>query len=126
MTKNALKIIADGMAELNLEYGFPVYQGNPIVYPYFVGEYIEQEPTTEDGLRRSTFILNGFTRSTWLSLEDAKEAIEQYFTRDGTATMNADGSACVVAYAGSMVIPTGEEDLKRIQVNLSIQEWMVN
>ena len=80
MTKAVLKMISDAMSELGLEYSFGEYAGNPVVYPYFVGEYTETEPFTEDGLQECTFLLTGFSRGSWLALEDAKESIENYFT----------------------------------------------
>ena len=103
MTTAPLKIISDGMSELGLEYGFGEYAGNPIVYPYFVGEYTETEPFTEDGLQESTFLLTGFSRDSWLALEQAKENIENYFSRvSGETFITENGSGVVVCYANSM------------------------
>lgn len=42
MSKNLLKVVSDGMTELGLEYEFGEYTKEPIVYPYFVGEYLKQ------------------------------------------------------------------------------------
>ena len=81
MSKQVLKIISDAMDSMGLEYGLGTYTKNPVAYPYFVGEYQETEPMTEDGLQESTFLLTGFSRDTWLTLEDAKEKIENYFNR---------------------------------------------
>ena len=126
MTTAPLKIISDGMSELGLEYGFGEYAGDPVVYPYFVGEYTETEPFTEDGLQESTFLLTGFSRGSWLVLEQAKESIETYFSRVSGRTVIADnGSGVAIFYASSMIVPTGDAELKRIQINLNIQEWKV-
>ena len=126
MTTAPLKIISDGMSELSLEYGFGEYAGNPVVYPYFVGEYTETEPFTEDGLQESTFLLTGFSRGSWLALEQAKESIENYFNRvSGKTVITENGSGVVVCYANSMIVPTGDAELKRIQINLNIKEWKV-
>lgn len=126
MTKKALKIIKDAMAELQLNYKFMEWKGEP-KYPYFTGEYQETEPTTEDGLQEATFILNGFSRTTWEALEDAKESIQNYFNKvSGKTVMADDGSAVAVFYLNSMVVPTGDAELKRIQINLEIKEWSVN
>lgn len=127
MSKNLLKVVSDGMAELGLEYEFGEYTKKRIVYPYFVGEYTETEPTTEDGLQETTFMLTGFSRDTWLTLENAKEQIENYFNKVyGKTVMVDDGSAVAVFYGNALVVPTGDEELKKIQINLLCKEWRVN
>lgn len=127
MSKQVLKIVSDAMNELGLEYGFGEYSGDPVVYPYFVGEYTETEPTTEDGLQETTFPLTGFSRDVWLTLENAKEKIENYFNRVSGKTVIADnGSAVAIFYANSLIVPTGDAELKSIQINLSIKEWKGN
>ena len=77
-------------------------------------------------LQESTFILNGFTRGTWLSLEESKNKIEQYFNKVSGKTVIAEsGNAVAVFYSSSLVIPTGDAELKRIQINLTVKEWSV-
>lgn len=126
MSKQVLKIVSDAMAELGLEYGFVTYAGYPVKYPYFVGEVTETESFTEDGLQESTFLLTGFTRDTWLTLEDARESIENYFNRvSGKTVITDSGSGVAIFYAHSMVVPTADAELKSIQINLSIKEWKV-
>lgn len=127
MSKNLLKVVSDGMTELGLEYEFGEYTKKRIVYPYFVGEYTETEPTTEDGLQETTFMLSGFTRDKWLTLENAKEKIERYFNKVyGKTVMVDDGSAVAVFYGNALIVPTGDEELKKIQINLQCKEWKVS
>lgn len=127
MSKNLLKVVSDGMAELGIEYEFGEYTKEPIVYPYFVGEYTETEPMTEDGLQETTFMLSGFSRGTWLTLENAKAKIENYFNKVyGKTVMVGDGSAVAVFYGNSLIVPTGDEELKKIQINLQCKEWKVS
>lgn len=127
MSKNLLKVVSDGMTELGLEYEFGEYTKEPIVYPYFVGEYTETEPMTEDGLQETTFMLSGFSRGTWLTLENAKAKIENYFNKVyGKTAMVDDGSAVAVFYGNSLIVPTGDEELKKIQINLQCKEWKVS
>lgn len=132
MSKAGLKIISDAMEALGLNYGFMGddldydEEGKPI-YPYFIGEYQENEPTDESGLQETSFFLTGFSRGSWLALENAKEAISAYFNKVGGHTVIADnGSAVAVFYSNSLVIPTGDAELKKIQINLTIKEWSVN
>ena len=125
MTTDALNVISNAMSELGIEYDFMERKSEP-VYPYFTGEYTESDPLTEDGLQECTFILNGFTRGTWLSLEEAKNKIEQYFNKVSGKTVIAEsGNAVAVFYSSSLVIHTGDAELKRIQINLTVKEWSV-
>lgn len=122
---NKLKVISDAMAELGLNYEFMEWNSKP-AYPYFTGEYQETESMTEDGLQESTFILNGFSRKSFLELEKAKDSIASYFKPiSGYMSMEEDGSVIGIFYASSMMIPTEDAELKRIQINLTIKEWKV-
>ena len=126
MSKNVLEVVANAMEELNLEYGFVTYDKKPVKYPYFVGEYTESAPLTEDGLQQTTFMLNGFTRGSWLTLENAVASIENYFNKvSGKIVIVEDGSAVAIFYSHCLIVPTGEADLKRIQINLDVKEWSV-
>lgn len=126
MSKQMLKVVSDGMKSMGIEYGFGTYSKKPIVYPYFVGEYTETESFAENGLQESTFLLTGFHRGTWLELEDAKERIENYFNQvSGKTVITDNGSAVAVFYGNSLIVPTGDAELKSIQVNLIIKEWKV-
>lgn len=127
MTIKALEIINNAMTTLGIAYGFGEYVGDPVVYPYYVGEYTETEPFTEDGLHESTFILTGFSRGSWLVLEETKAAIENYFNKvSGKIVMVDNGSAVAIFYANSMIVPTGDAELKSIQINLHVKEWSVS
>lgn len=129
MSKEVLNIIDRAMQSLKLEYGFGEYAGNSdgeIVYPYWVGEYTETEPYTEDGLQETTFMLTGFSRGSWLDLENQKEQIENHFNRvSGRVGITSSGSAVAIFYASALIVPTGDAELKSIQINLSIKEWKV-
>lgn len=130
MSKEVLNIIDKAMKSLGLEYGFGEYAGNSngeIIYPYWVGEYTETEPYTEDGLQETTFMLTGFSRGSWLDLENDKEKIESYFNRVSVRVgITGSGNAVAVFYAGALSVPTGDAELKSEQINLSIKEWKVN
>ena len=125
MSIRALKIVSDAMEALGIEYGFAEYAKTPVVYPYFVGEYTERESMTEDGLQEATFLLTGFHRGTWLELERAKEQIEKHFSQVGKVAIADDGSAVAIFYANALIVPTGDAELKSIQIQLSVKEWSV-
>ena len=123
MTQETLKFISDTLTNAGINYEFGQWSGE-IVYPYFVGEYTESEPMTEDGLLHSTLLLNGFSRSTWLALEQAKETIEKLFSN--SVQVLASGNGFCIIYAGAFIVPENDPELKRMQINLTIKEWKVN
>ena len=125
MTSAVRALIKSGMDVLDLNYAFMQWEDEP-ADPYFTGEYQEAESMTEDGLQEATFILKGWTRGRWADLETAKEKIENYFNRVSGKTVIADnGSAVAIFYANSFVVPTGDAQLKRIDINLTVKEWKV-
>ena len=79
----------------------------------------------KDGESESTFILTGTTKGSWLELEQLKEKIRSVFTDVGLTAILTHNIAIAVMYAGSMPVPTGTDQLKRIQINLKIKEWRV-
>lgn len=122
MSISALDYIRDFMKSKGIPYKFMEWKGEPPEM-YFIGEYqeIESETKEEDGYQETQFILTGTTRGSWLSLEEAKETIEKGIT----TTAILDDSGIAVFYGNALVIPTGDAELKRIQINLTIKEWRV-
>ena len=129
------------MDELNIPYEFGGWQNSlkeqlnidsdtgtwthvDVPNPYFVGEYNEVESTEleENGFQETTFILTG-TGTKWIDLENAKNKIKKNLPQ--TAILE-DKSGIAVFYGHSLVIATGDAELKRIQINLTIKEWRVN
>lgn len=129
MSVAGLKIITDAMESLGLNYSFMRYdvaEGEEAPETYFVGEYQEIEATEETGLQETIFLLTGFSRGSWIALEEAKEKISAYFSSVGGHTVIAeDGSAVAIFYSNSLVVPTEDSELKRLQINLDIKEWRV-
>jgi hypothetical protein len=127
MTLQGLAFINQKLTEADIPYCFGVWSGD-IVYPYFVGEYTETEPLYEDGETENTFMLTGTSRvsDALLDLEQFKKKIMEMFPYEGLTERFPDGTAIAVMYSESNYIPTGTDDLKRIQINLKIKEWRVN
>lgn len=123
MTVAALNFIKDQLSSLEINYEFGCWSSFPVPYPYFVGEFTEPESMEkeENGFQETTFMITG-TGKTWISLIQAKEAIEKNISK--TAIL-PNGSAIAVFYAGSIQIPVDDSELKRIQINLTIKEWSV-
>lgn len=124
MTINGLNFIAEKLKSAGIAYCFEEWT-KEIRYPYFVGEYTESEPLNEDGESDSTFILTGTARDSWLNLERAKAEIKNIFPENGLTAILSDKTGIAVFYASSMPVPTGTDELKRIQINLKIKEWRV-
>lgn len=117
-----LKFIGDLLTTNSINYEFFEWTSD-IVYPYFVGEYSEVDFDSESGYKECDFTLNGFSRDSWKTLEDARETIERIFS-DCTTVLEND-SGINISYNGSLIIPTGDDELKRIQIRLKIKEWKV-
>lgn len=99
-----------------------------VTYPYFVGEYSEFEPDNESGEEDKSFILTGFYRgnNARYELEKMRVKIEATFPGIGGKVAALDsGSVVAIFYGNSSYIPTGEEELYKIQINLSIKLWKV-
>lgn len=116
MSVAALKFISDTLSSLNINYQFGEWTTNPVPDPYFVGEYTETESMTkeEDGFQETTFMLTG-TGTTWIGLETIKAIIESNISK--TAILS-NGNGIAVFYTDSLTVPTGDAELKRIQINL--------
>ena len=126
MSEEALKYIADAMESLAIPYDFVMWNGDGPPDPYFVGEYAEEEPFTEDGMQDSTFMITGTTRGSWLSLEQAKTKIRDMFPKTtGKTVILPSGAALAVFYSDSFPVPAEDGSYKRIQINLKIKEWSV-
>lgn len=121
MTITGLNFIGKRLKASGIPYCFEEWT-KPVQYPYFVGEYTESEPLNEDGESESTFILTGTSRGSWLSLEEEKEKIRRIFPDTGASAV-LDRIGIAVFYASSMPVPTGTDELKRIQINLKVKEW---
>lgn len=108
---------------LGIPYEYWEWTSNDIPGRYWVGECTDIPTNTEDGYRESTMLLTGTTRGKAIVLETDKQAIENHFPVAGGLRAAIDGGAIAVFFAGATPVPTGEADLKRIQINLDIKEW---
>lgn len=124
MSIETLGIVSGFMKTLGLNYEFMEWTSEPI-YPYFVGEYQETPPQNEEGEEESYFILTGFSKGSWLQLEEAKRKIKEYFSKAGKIVTTESDSAVAIFYANSFPVPTGDAELKKIQINLTVKEWSV-
>lgn len=115
-----LGIINNEMNSMDIPYEFMEWT-SAVTYPYWIGEYSEVPSVTEDGYKETSLILTGTTKESWLELEQTRALIEKRF-RFGVNYSTNDG-AVAIFYENSFPVPTGEADLKRIQINLQVKEW---
>lgn len=126
MTSEVLGFIAEKLEEINVDYEFGQWTTSPVPEPYFIGEYSESPPMDESGLQETTFIITGTAR-TWFLLEQEKTKIENLFSKVGGLTAILENhSGVAIFYENAFNVPTGDAELKRIQINLLVKEWSVN
>lgn len=125
MTVEALQYINDCMESLSIPYEFMQWTKD-LSFPYFIGEYTEVEPLDESGKEQGTLMLTGTTNKNYLSLESIKEKLKEYFPYDGRTAILDNGSGIAVSFSTAFPVPTGEQEMFRIQINLNIQEWRCN
>ena len=116
-----LKFINEQMDIISVPYEFGEWS-SPVIYPYGVGEITEYPITTEDGVEESTMLLTFFHRGKMIDLLEIKEKIKKHFHPIYGLRGDTEGGAIAVFYDGFFPIPSGEADLKKIQVNLKIIE----
>lgn len=119
-----LKFINEQMEALNIPYQFGEWASKTVPDTYFVGELMDEPTTTEDGAEVSAFLLTGFNRGgQYITLETVKKQIKQHFNKVVGLSAKTESGSINVAYENSFYIPSGEADIKKIQINLKIKEW---
>lgn len=110
------------MTVIAVPYQFGEWSSD-VKYPYFVGEITEEPITTEDGAEESTLILTGWNRGKYIVLEEAKKKIKKHFPIIEGLRAETDSGAIAVFFDGAFPVPSGEGDLKKIEIHLKIKEW---
>ena len=118
-----LKFINEQMGVIAVPYEFGQWSSE-ITYPYTVGELTEEPTITEDGRESSTMLLTVFHRGKYIDMETIKEKIKSHFSPVyGLRGTTESGATVTVYYDNAFYIPTGEDDLKKMQINLKIYVW---
>ena len=123
MKIETLAFINDQLTGAGIQYEFGEWTSSTVPDPYWVGEYTEVEPTTEDGLQEISFMITGTSANSWLALETDKSKIENCFPRVEGKTAILGKTGVAVFYADALIVPVEDAAFKRIQVNLTIKEW---
>lgn len=125
MTNEGLKYMNSLFESLDIPYEFGQWNSPNVPDTYWVGEYLEIEAMNEDGMEESNFILTGTTNQRFIDLESVKQTIKEYITNEGLTDILESGSGIAVLYSGSQQIPSVQDGVFRIQVNLRIKEWRI-
>lgn len=126
MTDQSLAAIARCMEMAGINYALNEWRDDP-VYPYWIGDYSEYENLNEDGMQETAFKLTGFTRGDRLELEQEKNKIRRLLEPAGFRTIADNNSVIVIFYGNANAnIPTGDAELKKMEINITIKEWSVN
>lgn len=116
---DVLGFLAKHLEEIGIPYEFGEWTSE-VTYPYFVGSFSEIEQRFEDAYTGGTFTVDGWMRGSKLPLIEASDKIKERF-RDLRAVTG--DTALFAAFQNSSFIPTGEEDLFRITINIETKEW---
>jgi len=118
MQKTVMEFIAEIMDDLGIPYEYMEWTADK-TYPYWTGMYIENESDT-DGKEPYIVTLEGFNRGGMLPLEYVKEKIRAV-TKRGLHGKD-DETLIEVFYKNCLAnMPTGIEELKKMQVNLDVR-----
>lgn len=117
-----LGFISDQMAVISVPYEFGEWTDD-VTYPYSVGEITEEPIMTEDGAEQSTLILSLFNRGNYIALETEKAKIKRHFPAIDGLRASTDSGTIAVFFDGAFYVPTGESELKRMEIHLKILEW---
>lgn len=127
--RKILKLINAEMKKAGIEYHFQKNKKPEPAYPYFVGGLIPAEPVAEDGMKEFTLVLDGFTRETsdsegtLLELLLEAEKIERHFPQVEGLTAMSGNQAIAVFYCNCQPVESGDVQLQKIQVNLTVKTW---
>lgn len=122
MIETALGITHSELKSIDVPYEFMRWT-SPVEDRYWVGEYTEIPTDVEDGYEEGTLLLTGTTKNLWSVLMEDRVKIKDHFSKIGGLRKPTDDGTVVIFYENSFPVPTGEADLKRIQINLHIKMW---
>lgn len=123
MIETTLGIIKDQLNIIDIPYDFMRWMSTIIPNRYWVGEYSEIITDTEDGYEEGTLILTGTTTNAWVELIQDRTKIKDHFPPVYGLRFATEKGTVVIFYNNSFPVPTGDANLKRIQVNLQIKAW---
>lgn len=117
-----LKFTNKEMDAIAVPYQYGEWKGK-VVYPYGVGEIIEEATMTEDGAEESTLMLTFWHRGSLIELEEIKAKIKKHFHPIYGLRSDTDSGTIAAFFDTAFLVPSGEADIFKMQINLKIKEW---
>ena len=114
---DVLTTLKNEMEKLNIPYTFDNWDTD-IELPQFIGEISEITNVNEDGKSEYSFILTGYATNYTYLLGVAEQLKQRY---KPSAVVNG----VVIIYNSCTPIDNGTDDLKQIQITLTIKDWSV-
>lgn len=114
---NVLTLIKNEFDNLNIPYTFDGWDSE-VELPQFIGEISEVPTVNEDGKNEYSVILTGYATNYNCLFEVAEQLKSKYKT-------SAIVDGMVIKYDNVIPINNGTDDLKQIQINMTIKEWSV-
>ena len=114
---DVLTIMNNEMEKLKIPYTFDTWDTD-ITLPQFIGEISETPSLDEDGKSEYTFILTGYATNYTYLLSVAEQLKSKYKT-------SAIVDGIVITYNNCITVDNNTDDLKQIQITLTIKEWSV-
>ncbi|MCI7428527.1 MAG: hypothetical protein MSS83_05420 [Methanobrevibacter sp.] len=121
--KSILKFIKCEMEKLEIPYDFLEWN-KKLTFPYFVGEISEIPTLDEDGQSQYQFILTGTDQESTMNMLSVNEKLKNRY-KYGYKTLLDNKSGVVIIYDNMLPIPSVDEDIRRIQINLKIKVWEI-
>ena len=119
-----LKVIAQEMASMGINYYYMVNDSETVTYPYVTGEYNEYQYTFEDRSTVGELLLDVWTRGSELSLLAVKDLIKDKFSNYQIAVADETKKMSLsLAYLSKVPRQTNVEGLKRLEIRLQVNYW---
>ena len=112
-----LTTLKNELEKLNIPYTFDNWD-NEIQLPQFIGEISEVTNVNEDGKSEYSFILTGYATNYSYLFGVAEQLKTKYKT-------SAIVDGIVITYNNTFTVKNGSDDLKQIQINMTIKKWSV-
>lgn len=119
-----LKVIAQEMASMGINYYYMVNDSETVTYPYVTGEYNEYQYTFEDRSTVGELLFDVWTKGSELSLLAVKDLIKDKFSNYQIAVADETKKMSLsLAYLSKMPRRTDVEGLKRLEIRLQVNYW---
>lgn len=118
---DVLKVFAEAMNELNINYDFMEWKTTPVPYPYFVGQYFIDNYVSESGLTEGQILLIGWDRNnSFKNLVDIDNKVKKHF-REFRKMIN--NKSMNINYFQSNSEYAESNDLRKIEIRLDFSLW---